>query len=57
MEPEVSSRSTKTETLDAYNALVKKLKDQKLVDRQVEKEKAEKIQIVETAAQNSHATR
>ncbi len=53
MEPEVSSRSTKTEILDAYNALLKKLKEQKPVDRQVEKEKAEKVQIVETAAQNS----
>ncbi len=53
MEPEVTPKSTKTEILDAYNALLKKIKEQKPVDRQVEKEKAEKVQIVETAAQNS----
>ena len=53
MEPEVTLKSTKTEILDAYNALLKKTKEQKPVDRQVEKEKAEKVQIVETAAQNS----
>lgn len=53
MEPEVTLKSTKTEILDAYNALLKKTKEQKPVDRQIEKEKAEKVQIVETAAQNS----
>ena len=52
-EPSISGRSTKNEILAAYNALLKKVKEQKPVDRQAEKERAEKQEIVETAAQNS----
>jgi hypothetical protein len=53
MEPEITAKSTKNEILEAYYALLKKIKEQKPVDRQAEKEKAEKKEIVETAAQNS----
>lgn len=53
MEPEITARSTKNEILEAYNALLKRIKEQKPVDRQAEKEKTEKKEIVETAAQNS----
>jgi hypothetical protein len=53
MEPEITAKSTKNEILDAYNALLKKVKEQKPVDRQADKEKAEKKEIVETAAQSS----
>ena len=56
MEPEISAKNTKNEILDAYNALLKKIKEQKPVDRQVEKEKVEKKEIVETAARNSVET-
>jgi hypothetical protein len=53
MEPEITVKSTKNEILEAYNALLKRIKEQKPVDRQAEKEKVEKKEIVETAAQNS----
>lgn len=53
MGPEISARSTKNEIMEAYNALLKKVKEQKPVDRQAEKEKVEKREIVDTAAQNS----
>ena len=53
MSAEMSTRNTKNEILEAYNELLNKLKAQKPVDRQAEKEKTEKKQIVETAAQNS----
>jgi hypothetical protein len=53
MEPEITAKSTKNDILEAYNALLKRLQEQKPVDRQAEKEKVEKKAIVETAAQNS----
>ena len=53
MTAEMTSRNTKNEILEAYNELLKKVKEQKPIDRQAEKEKAEKKEIVETAAQNS----
>ena len=56
MSAEMSTRNTKNEILEAYHALLKKLREQKPVDRQAEKEKTEKTQIVESAAQNSADT-
>ena len=53
MAAELSTRNTKNEILEAYNELLKKVKEQKPLDRQAEKEKTEKKDIVETAAQNS----
>ena len=53
MTAELSTRNTKNEILEAYNELLKKVKEQKPADRQAEKEKTEKKDIVETAAQNS----
>jgi hypothetical protein len=53
MEPEITAKSTKNEILEAYNALLQRLQEQKPVDRQAEKEKVEKKAIVEAAAQNS----
>lgn len=53
MEAEISAKSTKNEILDAYNALLKRVQEQKPVDRQAEKERVEKRAIVETAVQQS----
>ncbi|MFO1350275.1 MAG: hypothetical protein U1F68_06175 [Gammaproteobacteria bacterium] len=53
MESELSTKNTKNEILDAYNALLKRVKEQKPVDRQADKEKAEKVQVVESAARTS----
>src|SRR5262245_37569765 len=53
MEPEITAKSTKNEILEAYNDLLKRLQEQKPVNRQAEKEKAEKKEVVEAAGQNS----
>jgi chromosome segregation ATPase len=53
MEPEITAKSTKNEILEAYNELLARLKEQKTQDRQAERARAEKKEIVETAAQNS----
>lgn len=42
MSAEMTTRNTKNEILDAYHGLLKKLREQKPVDRQAEKEKTEK---------------
>lgn len=53
MEPDISLKNTKNEILEAYQAALKKLEDSKTPDRQAEKVKAEKKELVETASQNS----
>lgn len=49
----ISTRSPKNEILDAYNELLKKMQEQKPVDRQVEKKKEEEKKIVSSASQLS----
>lgn len=53
MEPEISLRNTKNEILEAYQTALKKLEESRMPDRQAEKVKVEKKEIVETASQNS----
>ena len=53
MEPEITVKSTKNEILEAYNVLLKRVQEQKPVNRQAEKEKVEKQEIVAAAGQNS----
>lgn len=53
MESEITAKSTKNEILDAYNKVLTQLREQKAQDRQAEKVRVEKKEVVETAAQNS----
>lgn len=53
MEPEMSLKNTKNEILEAYQEACKKLEESKRTDRQVEKARTEKKEVVETALQNS----
>jgi len=53
MEPEITSKSTKNEILEAYHAALKKLEEQKQASRREEKVRVEKKEIVAEAHGNT----
>ena len=50
---EISAKNTKNEILQAYNELLKKVREDKPVDRQAEKKKEEEKAVVRSASQHS----